>query len=276
MSEALALNETSAAVLERVVVGGDLSKLTSPERLMYYRAVCESVGLNPLTKPFEYITLNSKLTLYARRDCTDQLRAIHGVSVTKLEREVVEGCYTVTAYGTDAKGRTDSALGAVPIDRLQGEARANAMMKAETKAKRRLTLSLCGLGMLDESEVDSIPGAVVGETQVTTALSKPSVQGPQPRQPGEPGPAVERPDFEAEARTLFPTPAEEEERQALLDDVARLAKLLKLSTQDRNAFKSTYLGSDAASLMQVDLSALVDMDNALRARANEPKWGAAA
>src|SRR6185312_3719783 len=32
-------------------------------------------------------------------------------------------------------------------------------MKAETKAKRRVTLSICGLGMLDETEVDSIPDA---------------------------------------------------------------------------------------------------------------------
>ena len=32
-------------------------------------------------------------------------------------------------------------------------------MKAETKAKRRATLSLCGLGLLDESEVDSIPSS---------------------------------------------------------------------------------------------------------------------
>jgi hypothetical protein len=31
--------------------------------------------------------------------------------------------------------------------------------KAVTKAKRRVTLSICGLGMLDESEVASIPGA---------------------------------------------------------------------------------------------------------------------
>ena len=33
-------------------------------------------------------------------------------------------------------------------------------MKAETKAKRRVTLSICGLGILDESETDTMPGAV--------------------------------------------------------------------------------------------------------------------
>jgi hypothetical protein len=33
------------------------------------------------------------------------------------------------------------------------------ILKAVTKAKRRVTLSICGLGFLDETEVDSIPGA---------------------------------------------------------------------------------------------------------------------
>lgn len=147
-----------AASLEQVLIGGDLSKLTPSDRVMYYKAVCESVGLNPLTKPFEYISLNGKLTLYAKRDCTDQLRKINGVSILIVSREVVEDCYIVTARGTDKHGRHDESIGAVPIGAVKGEARSNAMMKAETKAKRRVTLSICGLGILDESEADSIPG----------------------------------------------------------------------------------------------------------------------
>lgn len=161
MSTAIAtrLEQHGASLLERVVVIGDLAQLKPEERVAYYRAVCESVGLNPLTRPFEYITLNGRLTLYARKDCTDQLRALRAISVTRLEREVAEGIYTVTAYGQDRSGRTDSALGAVPIEGIKGEVRANAMMKAETKAKRRLTLSLAGLGWLDEVEVESVPSA---------------------------------------------------------------------------------------------------------------------
>ena len=101
---------TGAALLERVVVGGDLSKLSAEERMTYYRDVCESVGLNPLTRPFEYITLNGKLTLYARKDCTDQLRAIHGVSVTDLLDEMRgDYLYIVTCKVRDAKGRVDAA-----------------------------------------------------------------------------------------------------------------------------------------------------------------------
>ena len=158
MSTAVAQQQTSA-LLEQVVIQGDLSKLQPRERVEYYRRVCESVGLNPLTKPFEYITLNGKLRLYALRDATDQLRKINGVSIQIAAREIVEGCYIVTARATDKTSRQDEAIGAVPIDSLKGEARSNAMMKAETKAKRRVTLSICGMGWLDESEVDSIPSA---------------------------------------------------------------------------------------------------------------------
>jgi len=56
-------------------------------------------------------------------------------------------------------GRSDESIGAVALGSLKGEAYANAIMKAETKAKRRVTLSVCGLGMLDENEVETIPDA---------------------------------------------------------------------------------------------------------------------
>lgn len=150
-------NNTPMEIVERFLVQGDLAKLSSDERVFYYKSVCESVGLNPLTKPFEYITLNGKLTLYARKDCTDQLRTIHGVSLTIVARELVDGIYVVTSRATKPDGRCDESLGAVPVEGLKGELRANAFMKCETKSKRRVTLSICGLGMLDEIEIESIP-----------------------------------------------------------------------------------------------------------------------
>jgi hypothetical protein len=150
------MNEVPQAV-EAALIGGDLSKLTSEQRVVYYNRVCESVGLNPLTKPFEYITLNGKLTLYARRDCTDQLRKIHRVSVTIKSREKSDDVYIVTAVATMPDGRTDEAIGAVAMGAGKGEALANALMKAETKAKRRVTLSICGLGWLDETEIEDHP-----------------------------------------------------------------------------------------------------------------------
>jgi hypothetical protein len=146
-----------ADIMNSVITKGDLSQLTPDERVRYYGEVCASVGLNPLTKPFEYITLNNRLTLYALRNCTDQLRTIHGVSVDELAESERDGVFIVTAKVRNRDGRTDIAKGAVSIANLKGDVLANAMMKAETKAKRRATLSLCGLGFLDETEVADIP-----------------------------------------------------------------------------------------------------------------------
>lgn len=145
---------TPFQVVERVITSGDLAQMKPQERVAFYWRTCESLGLNPLTRPFEFISLNSKLTMYARKDATDQLRKINAVSVTKLERERTDDMMMVTAYGRDRSGREDSAIGAVSIKGLAGEALANALMKAETKAKRRMTLSLVGLGFLDETEID--------------------------------------------------------------------------------------------------------------------------
>ena len=148
------------ALAEQVVLKGDLSKLTEQQRMTYYTEVCRSLGLNPMTRPFEFITLNGKLTLYATRGAADQLRSIRGITITGLEPRQVGDLLVVIATGRDRTGREDSSTGAVPIRGLAGEALANAMMKAETKAKRRLTLSLAGLGWSDETEVADIPGAV--------------------------------------------------------------------------------------------------------------------
>ena len=145
---------TAGQIMESVIIKGDLAQLKPDERAKYYTRVCESMGLNPLTKPFEYITLNGKLTLYARKDATDQLRRIYGVSVVEMTDTMHEGVTIVTAKMRDATGRTDMAKGAVSLKGLQGEALANAIMKAETKAKRRATLSICGLGFFDETEID--------------------------------------------------------------------------------------------------------------------------
>jgi hypothetical protein len=160
MSNDLVTQYCNEDLLEKVVIGGDLKALSSQERILYYNKTCESLGLNPLTRPFEYLNLNGKLTLYARKDATEQLRKLHHISITEVTRETLEdGIYACTAYAETKDGRKDVAIGAVSIVGLKGDAKSNALMKAESKAKRRVTLSLAGLGMVDETEVESIPNA---------------------------------------------------------------------------------------------------------------------
>lgn len=157
-TEITATQPVDAQLMESVLLGGDLSKLTPDQRVSYYRNVCESIGLNPLTKPFDYMTLNNKLTLYAKKDATDQLRNIKGVSIDDVDITETDKQFIVKVKGHDKQGRSDVEVGVVNKTDMQGNL-ANAQMKAVTKAKRRLTLSLCGLGWLDETEVETIPSA---------------------------------------------------------------------------------------------------------------------
>jgi hypothetical protein len=147
-----------AQLMESVLLQGDLSKLTPEQRVSYYQRVCQSIGLNPLTRPFDYITLNGKLTLYAKKDATDQLRKIHQVSIDDVDIQESPTHFIVKVKGHDNTGRSDVDLGVVIKTDMQGNL-ANLQMKAVTKGKRRLTLSLCGLGWLDETEVETILGA---------------------------------------------------------------------------------------------------------------------
>ena len=169
--------QTVAIKTDAVLIQGDLSTLSEDQRSAYYLKVCDSLGLNPHTQPFEFIPLGGKLKLYATRACSDQLRKLHGVSIQILSRELVEDIYTVTARAEDMTGRTDESCGVVSLKGLQGEARSNKIMCAETKAKRRVTLSICGLGWLDETEVE--PQLQLQTRIAVPALAAPVVVDPQ-------------------------------------------------------------------------------------------------
>jgi len=152
-------------IISNLVLQGDISKMNAQQRTNYYKQFCDSLGLNPLTQPFKIIKFNGKETLYATKDCTEQLRKIYGVSISDLTSVTLNGVHIVTAKAQDKNGRTDAATGAVTIEGLKGDMLANALMKAETKAKRRVTLSICGLGMLDESEIETIPNTQVYDVE---------------------------------------------------------------------------------------------------------------
>lgn len=171
-TEALAVkNKVSAESLQAVLIGGDLSRLTKEQELEYYSAVCKTVGLNPLTKPFDYIILQGQKKLYANKNCAEQLRKVYKISIDELVTQEVGGVFVVTAKVSDMFGRKDSATGAVNMSNLKGDNLANAIMKAETKAKRRATLSICGLGMLDETEIETINNAKTQKAEIGYATT---------------------------------------------------------------------------------------------------------
>jgi len=153
------LNDVDARVVESVVLRGDISALSNKDRAVYYARLCESLGLNPAATPFAALKLNGKEILYATRGATDQLAAIH-----RINREIIDGPRVMDLAGsklvyavckaTHPNGRVETAVATVPLADL-----ANVLMKCETKAKRRATLSILGLGMLDETELETIPAS---------------------------------------------------------------------------------------------------------------------
>jgi len=153
--------DQQTSIANQLILQGDLSKLSANDKVRYYNGYCERMGLDPYTKPFDLLRLNGKEILYCTRSGTQQLNKLHKVSHTITSRDTNSeaGVYIVTSKALLPDGRCTESIGAVNIAGLKGEAYANAIMKAETKAKRRATLDLLGLGVIDESETESIPNA---------------------------------------------------------------------------------------------------------------------
>jgi len=153
--------DQSASIANQLILQGDLSKLSANDKVRYYNGYCERMGLDPFTKPFDILRLNGKEVLYCTRSGTQQLNKLHKVShlITSRDTNAEAGVYIVTSKASLPDGRCTESIGAVNIAGLKGEMYANAIMKAETKAKRRATLDLLGLGVLDESEAETIPNA---------------------------------------------------------------------------------------------------------------------
>ena len=153
--------DQQASVANQLILQGDLSKLSANDKVRYYNGYCERMGLDPFTKPFDILRLNGKEVLYCTRSGTQQLNKLHKVShtITSRDTNADAGVYIVTSKASLPDGRCTESIGAVNIAGLKGEMYANAIMKAETKAKRRATLDLLGLGVLDESEAETIPNA---------------------------------------------------------------------------------------------------------------------
>lgn len=159
--------------LWQVVSSGNLKGLNPGQKVRYYRHRCEASGLNPATQPYAYMVLDGVEQLYARKTCADQLRQIHGVSVTSVRCTRDDDYIEFEVSVTDREGRQDFDMGVVFVGDMKGAQRANKKKVALTQAKRRATLSLCGEGVLDESEVSEIPGAMTYVSASVVPVAKP-------------------------------------------------------------------------------------------------------
>ena len=206
-------------LISAVIINGDLSKLSPQQRVEYYNGYCERLGLDPYTKPFDLLRLNGREILYCTRSGAQQLNKLHNVShaITSRDTNQDAGVYLVTSRACLPDGRCTESIGAVNIAGLKGEAYANAIMKAETKAKRRATLDLLGLGVLDETEaLDLGKPVAVDQTPVETKQA--------PKSP-ENAPT----DADIKCRMTYKSGAEIIEAIEIAENIGQLRTLYKLN-----------------------------------------------
>jgi hypothetical protein len=152
-------HEAAIEARDHVIATNDLAKLTPHQRVGLVLALCESLGLNPLSRPFELLVLDGKVVLYPTKSATEQLGRLHQISVKKVRQQNVGDLHVVEVEGRRPNGQTSFASKYVSLrDQrgapLAGQKLADAFAKAETGAKRRLILSMVGLaGLPDADEV---------------------------------------------------------------------------------------------------------------------------
>ena len=174
------LPQVSPEILEQAMEVGDIAKMSPQVRVAYYIATCLSVGLNPYTRPFDLIEGDDgKVRQYPNKSAAEQIRKRDQISLPVVSRVKDGDLYIVTVRATTPSGREEEAQGIValvkPIGQwktaqsgkryfdpakdkegqdiyqpLRGTELANALMKAETKAKRRATFGIAGLGFDEE------------------------------------------------------------------------------------------------------------------------------
>jgi hypothetical protein len=145
--------------LWQVVSTGDLKGLTPKQKSDYYLHKCRSLGVNPAQQPFGYLTFQGREQLYGTKNLADQLRGLHGISFHDISFAHDGDYMTYEGHVRARDGREDYEVATLFVGGLKGQDLANARMKCLTKFKRRATLSICGAGVLDETEVETMAGA---------------------------------------------------------------------------------------------------------------------
>lgn len=239
MSKELTTQNKELEALEKVLIKGDLAGLNEQQRVAYVSKICKALKISPLFQPFDYIPFDGKIHIYAKRSCAEQLRQLRSISIKIVDRERLDGLYTVTAQARDKHGREDESIGSVDIKGLSGKFLANALMRAETKAKRRVTLSICGLGVLDELEAEDIVTKEAREVNQAVATQvEGQIEG-----------TTSRPEFEAvDAQNLPPAETPQVLCYTLKAGKNKGKPITSISTKKLQEWLKWYSSQDVGSL----------------------------
>lgn len=165
-------NNRMKDIMQKFILKNDLSCLTMEEKLIFILNRCKDLKLDPRSQPIMIIKSKEKVgnsfvekeTPYISKSGGEQLAKVHQVSVLDTEEKILDDVFIVKAKVSLPNGRISQAIGVTPlfteydgkVTKITGAKKCNAMMVADTKARRRAVLSICGTGMIDESEIDTM------------------------------------------------------------------------------------------------------------------------
>ena len=163
LARELAIPPEVSEKFNKVMLEGDYSALTGPERSLFIRMQCRRAGLAPDLNPMMFINTGGKLVPYFKKGAAEQLRAIHGLNAAVTEKwadEHPSGQVHVCVRVSNGSQRFEDDIGSVSKNDPE------AFKKAVTQAKRRATLGFCGMGALDPKEEVVENGHSNGPTRI--------------------------------------------------------------------------------------------------------------
>lgn len=206
------MQNNNEVIAQRAAMTGNLKALSNDERWQYYLAMCIHLDLDPVSRPFDWIDQEGRLTLYPNANCASQLADKMGLSFPEYKAETIGEVYIFRVKAV-ADGRECWATGAVPMGKSADQI-ARAIKKAETQAKRRAALSMGGLALTESDEIQEIGGvvfeqAIIGQSADLREIKNSDAQAIPPAEPKSkrgrpakelpPAPIAEAPEAPAQA-----------------------------------------------------------------------------
>ena len=184
MSESIARYDAEPAVVEQLI-RGDVSSVPREALLRYVFTFCERVGISPLAVPFSLLKTQRGMQLVANRNFYDAVASKYSVSRECVGEGFFEGTklYYTRYRATTPDGRVTEDMALVDTAGLNGNDLANAIMKAHTKGRNRVTRAHLGFPFPDETEAETVPGASVVSIEEMPNAGNGEPPAPEPEPP---------------------------------------------------------------------------------------------
>jgi hypothetical protein len=219
---------------------GNVSQLNDTEKDFVLSKLCERYDLDPILRPFDLISFRGVAKFYMTASATNQLADKKKLSrkVVSIELDAEKMIARCSVQVSDPSGRCEDSNAFISIGKylppskdnpvmkkvlLDGEDLANALLKLETKAKRRATLSFFGIldagaDFEDKPTVQPDPFIDVKDSEDEP---KKLVEAKKPRKTAEKTEEIKKPE-KTEQIPLVQTKTKEDEIDAHIEKLANL------------------------------------------------------